>query len=46
MIILNEILDWSMGLPAWQSDAISRLLNCETLSKDDTDDGYFQTYTL
>lgn len=38
MIILNEILDWSMGLPAWQSDAIARLLTCETLSNDDIDD--------
>jgi hypothetical protein len=25
MSILQEILTWSQGLPAWQSDAIARL---------------------
>lgn len=38
MSILQEILVWSQGLPAWQSDAVARLLAKQTLSADDQDD--------
>ncbi len=38
MSILQEILIWSQGLPAWQSDAIARLLAKQTLETDDLDD--------
>ena len=38
MTILQEILNWSKGLPAWQSDAIARLFAKGTLSTDDVDD--------
>lgn len=37
MTILQEILGWSQGLPAWQSDAIARLL-ARPLSAEDLDD--------
>ena len=37
MIILDEILKWSAGLPSWQSDAVARLLGSPTLSGDDLD---------
>ncbi|OQW61769.1 MAG: ATPase [Nitrospira sp. ST-bin4] len=40
MAILQEILKWAKGLPAWQSDAIRRLFNSQTLSKNDVDDLY------
>jgi ABC-type cobalamin/Fe3+-siderophores transport system ATPase subunit len=36
--ILHEILGWSKSLPAWQSDAIARLLAKQTLTADDQDD--------
>lgn len=38
MSILQEILNWSEGLPAWQSDAIARLFEKEELSYDDMED--------
>jgi len=38
MSILQEILSWTQGLPAWQGDAIARLLAKQTLSADDQDD--------
>lgn len=38
MSILQEILNWTQGLPAWQSDAVARLLSKQTLSVDDQDD--------
>jgi energy-coupling factor transporter ATP-binding protein EcfA2 len=36
--ILQEILEWSQGIPAWQSDAITRLLSKPELSADDLGD--------
>lgn len=38
MSILQEILVWTQGLSAWQSDAVARLLAKQTLSVDDQDD--------
>lgn len=38
MTILQEILNWSQGLPAWQSDAIARLFEKQTLSTEDLED--------
>ena len=38
MSILQEILNWSQTLPAWQSDAIARLFAKEALSEADLDD--------
>lgn len=38
MGLLKEILDWSGELPAWQSDAVARLLAQQTLSSEDLDD--------
>jgi energy-coupling factor transporter ATP-binding protein EcfA2 len=38
MLILQEILNWSQTLPAWQSDAIARLFAKEVLSDADLDD--------
>lgn len=38
MSILQEILNWSKSLPAWQSDAVARLLARQTLTSDDQDD--------
>jgi len=38
MSILQEILNWSQALPAWQSDAIARLFAKEALSDADLDD--------
>lgn len=40
MSILQEILGWTQGLPAWQSDAVARLLAKQNLSADDLDDLY------
>ena len=40
MSILLEILEWTKGLPAWQSDAVARLLAKQTLSATDYDDLY------
>ena len=40
MAILQEILVWTQGLPAWQSDAISRLLAKKTLTPQDYEDLY------
>ena len=37
-MILQEILTWSEGLPAWQSDAIARLFAKGSLSDADLDD--------
>jgi energy-coupling factor transporter ATP-binding protein EcfA2 len=36
--LLQEILNWSQSLPAWQSDAVARLLAKQTLASDDKDD--------
>ena len=38
MSILQEVLSWSQGLPAWQSDALARLLGKQALTADDLDD--------
>lgn len=38
MSILQEILAWAQGLPAWQSDAVARLLAKQMLTADDQDD--------
>lgn len=38
MSILQEILSWTQGLPAWQSDAVARLLAKQTLTAEDQDD--------
>lgn len=38
MSILQEILIWTQGLPAWQSDAVTRLLAKGKLTADDQDD--------
>ena len=38
MSILQDILKWAQGLPAWQSDAIARLFAKQTLSQPDLDD--------
>jgi len=38
MSIMQEILKWSQGLPAWQSDAIARLLGKPELGAQDMDD--------
>ncbi|MHA6834903.1 AAA family ATPase [Ralstonia pseudosolanacearum] len=38
MSILQEILTWTQGLPAWQSDAVARLLAKQTLTANDQDD--------
>ncbi|MGU3308527.1 AAA family ATPase [Pseudomonas sp. M5A4_2d] len=38
MSILQEILDWTQGLPEWQSDAVARLLANQTLRSEDQDD--------
>lgn len=40
MSILQEILTWTQGLPAWQSDAVSRLLVKQTLTPQDHEDLY------
>ena len=40
MAILQEILVWTQGLPAWQSDAVSRLLAKQTLTPQDYEDLY------
>lgn len=40
MAILQEILAWTQGLPAWQSDAVSRLLAKQTLTPQDYEDLY------
>lgn len=38
MTLLQEILSWSQILPAWQSDAVARLLANPTLTAEDQDD--------
>ncbi|MGL6162421.1 AAA family ATPase [Microbulbifer sp.] len=38
MSILQEILVWTQGLPAWKSDAVARLLAKQTLTAQDQDD--------
>ena len=38
MSILQEILAWTQGLPAWQSDAVARLLAKSALDAGDLDD--------
>ncbi|MFZ7072602.1 AAA family ATPase [Pseudomonas aeruginosa] len=40
MAILQEVLAWTQGLPAWQSDAVSRLLAKQTLTPQDHEDLY------
>ncbi len=43
MSLLSDILRWTQTLPAWQSDAARRLLQCEEgLSEHD----YAELYTL
>jgi energy-coupling factor transporter ATP-binding protein EcfA2 len=37
-MLLQEILDWSKSLLAWQSDAVARLLAKQTLTAEDQDD--------
>ncbi len=37
MSIIREILKWAQGLPAWQSDAVSRLFNKQILDIEDID---------
>jgi energy-coupling factor transporter ATP-binding protein EcfA2 len=38
MSILHEILEWTKGLPTWQSDAVSRLLSNPILTTEDIED--------
>lgn len=38
MSLLQEILEWTKQIPAWQSDAVSRILINRTLHEDDIDD--------
>lgn len=38
MTILQKILDWSQGIPTWQSDAVARLLAKQELTMEDYDD--------
>ncbi len=38
MTILQEILKWTQGLPAWQSDAIARLFTKQSLTPADLED--------
>ncbi len=38
MSILEEILNWSQGIPEWQKDAIARLLVKQTLTTEDIHD--------
>lgn len=38
MSLLQEILNWSQSIPAWQSDAVARLLSKQTLTAEDQDD--------
>lgn len=38
MALLHEILKWSESLPAWQSNAVARLLAKQTLTPDDEAD--------
>lgn len=38
MSILHQILNWTEGLPPWQSDAVARLLAKQALSPDDIED--------
>lgn len=40
MTILQEILVWTQGLPAWQSDAASRLITKQVLTPEDLEDVY------
>lgn len=40
MTILQEILVWTQGLPAWQSDAVARMLAKQTLTPQDLEDLY------
>lgn len=40
MSILNEILEWTKSLPAWQSDCVSRLLANPLLTTADLEDLY------
>ncbi|SDS18274.1 AAA domain-containing protein [Halopseudomonas litoralis] len=40
MAILQEILAWTKELPAWQSDAVSRLLAKQVLTPEDHEDLY------
>ena len=40
MTILQEVLVWTQGIPAWQSDAVSRLLAKKALTPEDYEDLY------
>jgi len=33
MTLLNKILEWTQTLPAWQSDAARRLLQCQRVAR-------------
>ncbi|MBH3442365.1 AAA family ATPase [Pseudomonas moraviensis] len=38
MTVLQEVLMWSKGLPAWQGDCVRRLLGQETVTQQDFED--------
>ena len=38
MSILQDMLEWTQGLPTWQSDAVVPLLAKQTLSGEEQDD--------
>lgn len=38
MSVIREIYEWSKGIPAWQSDAIARLVSKQTLDDADYED--------
>ncbi|MBV1712690.1 MAG: AAA family ATPase [Desulfomicrobium sp.] len=38
LTLLQEILTWSQNIPAWQSDAVARLLAKQDLTSEDRDD--------
>lgn len=40
MALMQELLAWTKGLQAWQSDALARLLAKKELSPADQDDLY------
>ena len=40
MSVLQEILEWTQGIPPWQSDAVARLLAKQTLTDNDLMDLY------
>lgn len=38
MFVLQEVLMWSKGLPAWRGDCVRRLLGQETLTQQSLED--------